>query len=347
MFSEISQQFGVKEIRNKEIWEGFLDTITTKTFLQSWAWGEFQKGLGEKVWRIGIFDRDKLVAICQVVKIKARRGTFLLISHPHIMEKNVLEFLVEELKKLAENEKCDFIRFCPLFERTEKNRDIFKAVGFRPAPIHIHPELTWQLDLSPTEDELLANMRKTTRYLIKQGLKNPDLEIIKSENIKDVEVFNEIYQSTVKRHHFHPFSLKYLKGEFEAFNKNNQTLVLLAKYKGEYLASAIIIFWSGIGFYHQGASNQKYAKIPASYLMQWEAIKEAKSRGCKLYNFWGIADVETEEQLKKHPWKGLTLFKKGFGGYQKTYLKTQDLPLSKKYHLIYLFEKLRRLKRGF
>ena len=341
----------VKEIESKEIWEGFLGGIDNKTFLQSWAWGEFQKAIGERLWRLGVYMgqaiNNKLIAVSQIVKVKARRGTFLLVSHPHIMEQEVLGCLINELKKIAKSENCDFIRFCPLFDRSKENVRMFKNLGFRPAPMHIHPELIWQLDLSPTEDELLASMRKTTRYLIKQGLKNNDLEILKSRDIKDVKIFNDIYQTTVQRHHFHPFSLRYLQGEFEAFNKDNQALVFMAKYKGEYLASAIIIFWGRIGFYHQGASNQTYSKIPASYLMQWEAIKEAKARGCKLYNFWGIADVETEEQLQKHPWKGLSLFKKGFGGEQKTYLKTQDFPLSKKYYLTYLFEKLRRLKRGF
>jgi len=211
--------------------------------------------------------------------------------------------------------------------------------------MHTHPELTWELNLEKTEADLLKDMRKTTRYLIKQGEKNPDLEIIQSENIDDVQIFNDIYQKTVKRHHFHPFSLEYLKGEFKAFLPNN-TVLFLAKYKEEYIASAICIFWSGIGFYHQGASSLDHPKIPASYLMQWEAIKEAKRRGCQTYNFWGVADVKSEKELDKHPWKGLSLFKKGFSGKEKAYLKTRDLPLSLRYYLTYYFEVLRKIKRG-
>ncbi len=105
----------------------------------------------------------------------------------------------------------------------------------------------------------------------------------------------------------------------------------------------MVIFWSGIGFYHQAASLSKYAKFSIPYLLQWEAIKEAKKRGCKLYDFWGFTDPEKEP---KHPWAGPTLFKMGFGGYKKEYVKTQDFPLSKKYWLTYIFEKLRKTKRG-
>jgi len=41
----------------------------------------------------------------------------------------------------------------------------------------------------------------------------------------------------------------------------------------------------------------------------------------------------------------LSLFKKGFGGREKEYVATQDFPLSARYWLIFIFEKLRKLKR--
>jgi len=191
-------------------------------------------------------------------------------------------------------------------------------------------------------------MRKTTRYLIRQAQKNKDIEIIQSNQIDDVEIFNKLYQETVDRHHFVPFSFDYLKNEFSAFSKDNRVTIFLGKYKNEIVSSGIFIFWQNIGFYHHGASSLRYPKIPVSYLLQWEAIKEAKKRGCKIYNFWGIAPITSDlrPQNSDHPWAGLTLFKMGFGGYKKEYVKTQDFPLSKKYWLNYIIEKLRKTKRG-
>ena len=74
----------------------------------------------------------------------------------------------------------------------------------------------------------------------------------------------------------------------------------------------------------------------------WEAIKEAKKRGCQYYNFWGI------HQPGRTPksWDGLTLFKQGFGGDQVNYLTTQDLILSPKYFLTYWYEKYLNWRRG-
>ncbi len=342
----------IQEITDKEVGESFLSQCSQKTFLQSWNWGEFQKALGEKVWRFGFFENNELLAVCLVIKIKAKRGSFLFIPHGpviklHNFEKKskILTLLTKKSKETAKKEKCSFIRIAPVWERNEENAKLFGQIGFLQAPIHAHAELSWLLDIKPSEEQLLQKMRKTTRYLIKQGQNNSDLKITKSQNIKDIEIFNELYQTTVKKHHFKPFSLNYLQNEFLSFAKDSQAVVFLASHKNEYLASAIVIYWQGTGFYHQGAS--KTSKIPAAYFLQWEAIKEAKKRNCIIYNFWGIADVKNEQELKKHPWAGLSLFKQGFGGYERAYLKTQDLPLSWKYWPIRYFELFRKWKRGF
>jgi len=336
-----------KEIVLKDVWENFLLNCKEKTFLISWNWGEFQKEIEDKIWRFGIYEKENLIAVALVIKVKAKRGTFLFVSHgPVAMESrtDVLKTLAERLKDLAGQEKASFVRIAPIWRRTEQNIKMFKDLGFKQAPIHMHPEVTWELDISVSEQDLLKNMRKTTRYLIRQAEKNKDIEIVKSFNLEDIRYFSDILNKTAKRHGFVPFSLNYLKSQFSCFVQDNQIVIFFGKYKGEIISSAILVYWQGIGFYHHGASLQKYNsnKVPVSYLMQLEAVKEAKSRGCSGYNFWGISE---DEQDKNHPWHGLTLFKKGFGGERKEYVKTQDLPLNKTYYLTRSFEKLRRLKR--
>jgi len=342
-------EFKIKEIKNKKVWEDFLFLCQEKTFLQSWNWGEFQQNMGNRIWRLGVYENNDLISTALIIKITAKRGTFLFCPHGPTLkpetkskEYEVLKLLLEELREIGKKERASFIRIAPIWEKNEGNMEIFKKLGFNEAPIHMHPELTWELDITLSEDELLMQMRKTTRYLIRQAQKNKEVKISQSQELKDIEVFNKLYQEVVDRHQFVPFSLDYLKNEFLAFNGDNQIVIFLGEYKNEVISSAIIIFWQGIAFYHHGASSLKYSKIPVSYLLQWEVIREAKRRGCHTYNFWGIAPTDSPG----HPWSGLTLFKMGFGGYKKEYVKTQDFPLSSKYWLTFLFEKLRKSKRG-
>lgn len=339
------------EIKNKDVWENFLLNLNEKTFLQSWNWGEFQKLMGNKIWRLGIYDKEELISTSLVSLICAKRGKFLLIQHgPNIKEgrlektEEILKILLKELKKIAKKEKCSFIRIASLLEKNEKNNKIFRELGFKDSPMHVSAyEATLKLDLTLPEKELLMKFRKTTRYLIRQGIKNPDFEIIKSNKVEDIVLYNKLNQMVAKHQHFVPFSLEFTRNEFEVFKKDNQSLLFFGKYKKEIVASALVIFWSNIGFYHQAALNPKYHKIPISYLLVWEVIKEAKKRGCLFFDFWGYVDPFKNP---KHPWAGPTLFKMGFGGKPFEFVKTQDLSLSKKYWLTYFFENLRRIKRG-
>jgi lipid II:glycine glycyltransferase (peptidoglycan interpeptide bridge formation enzyme) len=337
----------IKEIIDKNIWEGFLAGCQEKTFLQSWNWGEFSQTMGEKIWRWGVFDHQGLVAVALVEKKASRRGVFLLIPHGPVIKNadqaEVLRILTEKLKFLAGEEKTSFIRINPIWERNEENLKIFRELGFRDAPLQIHPEASWKLDLTSAEKTLFNQMRKTTRYLIRQNQQNPQIRISQNHDLGGVKLFSQWHNRVSQRQYFVPFSLEYLQKEWAAFAPDNNACLFFGHCGKEVAAGAFVVFWSGIGFYHHAISAPQFTKLSIPYLLQWEAIKEAKKRGCRLYDFWGFVDPQKQP---RHPWAGPTLFKMGFGGRKYEYVKTQDLALSKKYWLTWIFEKIRKLKRG-
>jgi len=217
----------IKTINDKQSWEKFLETQVQKTFLHSWNWGEFNQLMGNKVWRLGIDQNGTLAGSAQVIKIEAKRGTFLLCPHgPYLnwQNKNQINILIDYLKILAREEKCSFIRIAPFFERNETNRQFFKKYGFISSPIHTHAEYTWNLDLQPKEEELLKNMRKTTRYCIRKA-EREEVKIIQSTNINNLQYFLKLQKETKLRHDFIPFSEEFLKNEFLAFMKDNQIVL--------------------------------------------------------------------------------------------------------------------------
>ncbi len=334
----------IREIADKKTWEHFVTAQGPHTFLPSWNWGEFNAAMGDAIWRLGIYDGE-LVGVALVIKITAQRGTFLFMPHGPILDsrltisnQRVLEELAQYLKNLAKKENCSFIRISPILDKTSSNEKLFAALGFRKAPIHMHAELMWMLDVVPSEEKLLKEMRKTTRYLVKKAQAD-GVRIVASS---DLDPFIHLYEKTVERQKFTGFSSRYLKQEFDAFRNDEQIKIFLAEYNGEYIAGAMIVFYGKSAFYHQGASVNTYPKISAPYLLQWEIIREAKCRGMEFYNFWGISP----ENEPRHPWAGLSLFKKGFGGKALELMPTQDLVLSSKYWLAYGVERIRKLRRG-
>ncbi len=336
----------IETIDNKEIWESFLSAkeVQFYPFFQSWQWGEVQKRLGHNVVRIGVFEEKKLVAVCQIVDVMAKRGHYFHLRHGPVLmpfRQDVFDALLEYVKKRAKEKNASFLRTSPVVEKQHVDSNMLKHRGFLNAPMHnMDAEICWVLDITKPEDQLLKEMRKSHRYLIKKA-QAVNIEIITTKKVSDMNNFLSLYSNLSARKHFVPH--KGLVEEFDEFGKNDEEILFLAKYEGKVISGALIAFVGNNALYRHGASDNQYRDIPASYLLQWEAIKEAKKLGKTLYNFWGIAPPET----KNHPWQGLTLFKTGFGGKKVEFLHAQDLPLNKWYWKTYAIERIAKWKKGY
>lgn len=323
-------------------WELFALRNAPSSLFQSWAWGEVQKKTGGSVLRFGVYEQSTLVGVFQVTVVRARRGSFLHVRHGPILAsrsngswRQTLDFL----KTLAKRHGCWFIRISPQLEDTPARRDMFAALGLKPAAIHrMDGEYCWVLDLMPSLDELLSGMRKTTRYEIRKGAKD-GVEVYSTGDPRYMKDFFDLYKQTSERHSFVPHTG--IAEEFEVYAKRGQATLYLGKWQGKIISSAIILYYGNQAIYHHGASLP--SKAPVSYAVQWEAIQEAKKRGMKVYNFWGIAP----ENSPKHPWRGITLFKTGFGGRLVEYLHAYDLPVHPLYWVSRSVESVRRMRKGY
>lgn len=339
---------------SKEEWESFLLSKQQPPFLQSHTMSQMHSGLGEATITIGIRDENnQLVGISLGILVDARRGRFLYFPYGPVLDN---EHLLEGftawstyIKKKGKVLQCDFIRSSPFIVESRNNITLYRKNGWSFAPIHMLAEHVWWLDITAEEDNLMKGFRKTMRNLIRRAGRD-GVTIRKSTDIEDVEIFIEIHKDTVRRHGFVPYSDNYFREQFKAFVQDDQALMLIAEYEGKPIAASMIMYYGNMGSYHHGASLSEYNKIPATYLMQWEAIKEAKKRGCVKYNFWGIVPEEKfhSKLLKRpHPFIGVTKFKTGFGGERIDLLHAQDMPLTSKYFFTYAIETFRRIKRGF
>lgn len=332
----------LKPIVSPEIWERFVLATKPTALFQSWLWGEAEKSQGQTVWRFGVYQGGSLVGVFQVLKVQAKRGTFLHIRHGPILDANyrqqyrrIVDFLID----LARREKAWFIRMSPQIEDSPDNRTLLHSFGMLPAAIHaMDAEVCWVLDVTKTEAELLAGMRKTTRYEIRRAQKL-GVTVRLSTRIEDLRDFHKLYSLTSSRQGFVPH--RGIDEEFRTFAQAKCALLLTGEYNGEVLASAIILFYGPQAIYHHAASIPSH--IPVTYALQWRAICEAKKRGKLVYNFWGIAP----EDNPKHPWQGITLFKKGFGGREIRTIHAYDLPISPLYGVSRAIEAMRRASKHY
>ncbi|MDD3120548.1 MAG: peptidoglycan bridge formation glycyltransferase FemA/FemB family protein [Candidatus Gracilibacteria bacterium] len=341
--------FHLEEIKNKNYWNDFVvNNFEFYSFLDSWEWGEMNELEDNKIFRFGIFENEKQVGIIMLIKVIAKRGTYFLSPHSPLIKGNYFEIfsqILPEIKKIADRENISFLRVNGVTENTIENLENYKKIGFIFAPMHAHAEETHLLDLTKTEEELLKNMRSTTRYIINRA-KKEGVQIIQSNDEESINKFIELHLlhagRTNGKHKYHAFTPEYVRNLFKVFNPNDITC-MKAIYNNFVEASLVTVKFGKNCVYYLGASDIKNPKFSPAYLVQWEAIKKAKNDGCTLYNFWGVAP----EGSKGHPLDGVSLFKRGFGGYDYYLTHAHDYPFNKKYWITYIIETIRRIKRGY
>lgn len=338
-----------------------------RTFLQSAPYGTFRSGVGEVIHFLGWEKEGKLIGVALVQEIRSKRGSFWHVPHgPLVMEAADLTPVLESLSNQAQNAGMDALRVSSLLPPEQKT--VFASLGFQDAPVHlVNPERTWVLDITPTEEEILAQMKKTTRYEVRR-IEKSGITVQMGRSQDDLDIFWNLHQQTVARQGFVPFPKANTEIELRAFGEDVQIFSAFVgeespegkpgcrapeapacphePHKGQQvqdaaLASSIILFDDRAGYYHQGASQP--SKLPVAYATLWAAIREAKRRGCREFNFWGVC----AEEEKNHPWQGLSRFKRGFGGEERVFLHAQDKVFHPRYWVGYGIDRWRRWKRGY
>lgn len=338
-------EINIKEVVDKKEWENFVLGHEEANFLHSWYWGEFYENLNQKIQRTGFYKSGKLRGVMLSIIEEAKRGRYLIVPGGPIInweDNQQIKAFVGEIKRIAILNDCSFIRIRPQLIDSEFSRNLFKKLGFSSAPMHLHAELTSQLDITKPEEELLKQMRKTTRHEIKKAEKEKII-IATSQDPKEIKNFYDLQFETANRHKFIPFAYEYLYEQFKVFAENKKVMLYKAYLKNKLLAQAFIIFYGKEAVYHYGASTQEGRDHPGAYLIQWQATLEAKKRGMKRYNFWGVSPIDAT----KHRFYGLSIFKRGFGGEDVSYLHAQDLVINyPKYFINYAIEKVRKIARN-
>jgi lipid II:glycine glycyltransferase (peptidoglycan interpeptide bridge formation enzyme) len=85
---------------------------------------------------------------------------------------------------------------------------------------------------------------------------------------------------------------------------------LIAEVDHEPVSAIFVFYFAGRAYYVYGMSSELHREKMPSYLLQWEAMKRAKARGCSVYDLWGAPEVFDESDSL---W-GVYRFKEGLGG---------------------------------
>lgn len=346
------------DAKNRQEWDEFVTSHPEANFLQSWDFYEFYLSRGNAVVRRLVVEetnrkvaaennlpgKRRVIGAYAGVVENAKRGRHLAIAGGPILDWGKLDVVEAVFKDMAEQgrrQHCAFVRVRPQLERSAESLALMRRLGTVPAPMYLSVEFAGILNLEQDEDTILKGMRQRLRRALRKGEKN-GITIETSTDPKAIHEFYEIQMQTAGRHGFVAFSEDFLTKQFAAFAKHGEAVLYSAKYQGETLAQNFMIFYGNEASYHYGVSSELGTKLSGAPLLHMQAMRDARARGIKRYNFWGIVG----EDETWHRFYGVSQFKRGFGVEELKYVPAHDIVLqSLRYRVTKLIESARKKKR--
>ncbi len=322
----------------EHLWENFLQTHPLANIQQTPAWGHFQETIPSrgKYWIIVLEEYGKIIGGSLLYRLTlpknynwlySPRGPLINYSEPQ-----QIKTLLEAINPLAKEENAVFYRLDPYL------KELPRIKGFHQHHQGFQPEDTLSLDIEPSEEEILNQMKPKGRYNIrlaeKKGVKIHKSDPENSKQFeKDIDAYHQIMLETTARDHFQGHRKNFYRNMVKILTEAQKGALYIAEYENQPIAAIIVTFFKDTAVYYYGVSSNAHRNLMAPYLLQWEAIKDAKKQNIKYYDFLGIAP----ENAKNHPWKGVTEFKEKFGGQRVTYTMPQDYAFKP---ILYLFYRI-------
>jgi lipid II:glycine glycyltransferase (peptidoglycan interpeptide bridge formation enzyme) len=304
-------------------WEKFLVDHPSAHIMQTSGWGELKATFGWQVFRLAVGNGVKpsgeqacYTAGAQVLLRRIPFG-FSLAYIPKGPVGVSWEGLWSEIDALCLRERAVFLKIEPDLWEEEAHSQFRGAFppGFHLSSHTIQPPRTMIVDLRSSEADILSLMKQKTRYNIRLALKKGVIV----HPFEDVDLFCQLMQQTGKRDRFGVHSPAYYQKVYDVFHSRDECEMFLAEYERQPLAALMVFARGDRAWYFYGASADTHRERMPSYILQWEAMRWAKQRGCLEYDLWGVPDadensLETNFTSRSDGLWGVYRFKRGFNG---------------------------------
>jgi peptidoglycan pentaglycine glycine transferase (the first glycine) len=324
----------IQSISDREQWNRFLLSQPRAHLLQSYEWGELSRYLGARVFRLGALEDGKMVGAMQLVVSAIPLPTVVPGLHfdwlycargPTVAQPDslALTLLIESAHRLARKEHAVVLRLEPNIADDDAEMDrwsaTYRALGFQINPFSVHERRSWVLDIRPSTEQLLANFKMTWRQNVRVA-ERKGVIVREAESEADFDSYYNLLEITSERDAFFIHSKDYHKEVLRSFAEKGEGVLYLAEHEGEALAAKMLLRFGDCCWDMFGASSNNKRNLKATYLLQFRCIEWAKALGCSFFDFRAIPEIlEPGESM----W-GVYEYKKGFGGFSRLHMPTQD-----------------------
>ncbi len=307
-------------------WDRFVAATPDAGFMQSSPWAQFRARSGSEHFAVTLKDGDAIVGGALVGKWTYEPGRcFYYVQEGPVLpadEAGAAEVFDAVLASIERHRKAEdaTVSHLRIEPRWQHLPDFVR--GFRPAALSdrfSEPRDTLCIDLRPSEDEILAQMKPKGRYNVRVARKH-GVTIVRDNSYQGLIDFMRIQRCTIVRKGMKPTTPAYFRSMLTEFVPRGQASLFFAEHGGRRLATALVVTCGRRASYLYGGSLLAQRSVMAPYLLHFEIMRRAKASGCEWYDLWGVAPLDQPN----HAWQQISEFKRKLGGVEVRLVPTLD-----------------------
>ena len=301
-------------------WQDFLAATGAGDFLHDWAWADVAAFDGQPQRRFIAEDDGEPLAIAaaQVRRLPLGRsfwyvphGPVLDYGHPRAAER--VRAVAIGLREAARRDGALAIKLEPRLESDSPQLRPFHRLRHEPAGLQVGQTRLVEL---ADDETMLAGFDKDTRYAVRRAQREGVVitAITDAGDVAAIDALHGLVLETQRRAGFPKPILQRYRTAWRGLASAGRAVIFEARLGEQLLASGMLVIEGDRSFYLFAGSRREEKGEPkryASYALQWAMMRHARDAGCRVHDLWGIAP---EDATPEHPWYGVGLFKKGFGG---------------------------------
>ena len=335
-------------------WNKIVSKLPGAHFLQVSEWADIKRSIGwtreELVWT-DVEDRiigaaQLLIRSMRLLRIGPRISVGYIPRGPLTDWENKEDRtrVIKSLEKTAHKRGLVFLKIdpevlidaglnveLPSSGRSAEVRlvDELRARGWKYSPEQIQFKNTMLLNLAGTEEDWLARMKQKTRYNLRLALKNG--VTVRKARLDELPLLYQMYVETADRDGFIIRPESYYLEVWTKFINAAMAEALIAEFDGAVLAGLVFFYLGSRAWYVYGMSTNKLREKMPNYLLQWEAMRSAREKGCLVYDLWGAPDTLDASD----PMFGVYRFKEGLGAELARTIGAWDYPVRPLLYFMY------------
>lgn len=303
---------------DRAVWDGYVDQFQGHP-QQLWGWGQTKGMHGWSVDRVLVNDGENTIGCAQLLirKLPLPFRALVYVPRGPMCSAADATAVLEQLAGYASSRHRGVaLSIEPDWDAESPFAQAVAAAGFASSTNTVLIPRTLILDLGKSDDELMADMSKSTRANIRKVMRS-QVEFRKVGTSAELEQVLGIYHETAARAGFGIHEDQYYRDIFTNLGEGSP---IIGAFDGEQLLAFVWLARSGAtAFELYGGVSAEGQKQRVNYGVKWAALAAMREDGCSRYDFNGLLN------------DGISDFKKQFAKHENMLLGTWEKPLSPLY----------------